>query len=154
LFVRLFEKSGAQAELGAQVLNIDREKKELRYKYRFGVYAIRDDSRIFNNYPDPSADFVSYQYYDREDAYNQRDCEENFQKTIGEFGIANYKTISRSAWNYFPRFTGDGIKKQLPWRLRETQGERNTWHIGGWACFESVNAIVNFNADLAESLKE
>ncbi|ORY38621.1 FAD/NAD(P)-binding domain-containing protein [Rhizoclosmatium globosum] len=76
---------------------------------------------------------VAYQFLDRplQDAVIEA---KNFtQKLRGDFEIAGHSNVEikvQKTWNYFPRFTQQGLIEEIPWKIKEIQGDTNTFWLG------------------------
>lgn len=121
--------------------------EDLAHKSTNGVYGIREASAMFGEPPragERSA-FVAAQYYENSENYTATDCQSGLIDFLDANGFADPEIIDRHAWDYFPRFTAASIRDGAPWKLLEMQGEMRTWYIGSSACFESVEAVLEFN---------
>jgi len=66
-------------------------------------------------------------------------------KFLQDSDLENPNVEHKIAWAYFPHFEPDAIKRGMPWRAREMQGNFNTYFVGDCMCFESVKDVVDYN---------
>lgn len=115
-------------------------------------FAYRHSARILNNQISNEQLGVVYQYSEDTEHFTKEDFDNGFYHFLKHNDLKLKKEITQSTWNYFPRFTSEAIAEGLPWRVLELQGEHSTWHIGSSLCFESINAVMNFNHYIVDHL--
>ena len=53
---------------------------------------------------------------------------------------------------YFPHFRAQQVaRERLPWRIWDLQGQRRTWFVGSYACFETIADVVDYNLQLVNN---
>lgn len=109
------------------------------------VFAMRTAASILQNRYSGSQTAITYQYYDDSKTFDEQKSNEGFNQGFENTGIKVKNIIASQVWKYLYRFTPDGIKAGLPWKIKRMQGCNNTIYIGSSVCFESVNAVVNYN---------
>ncbi|ETV99841.1 hypothetical protein H310_07881 [Aphanomyces invadans] len=94
---------------------------------------------------------LAYQYYDHPLAeVNPADAQAQRDIDLEWAGIHNVEVTTQFHTNYFPRFTQAGLKKGLPWKIWDMQGQRKTTWIGSSVSFESVLDVVVYNNNLIQ----
>ncbi|ETV95849.1 hypothetical protein H310_10892 [Aphanomyces invadans] len=92
---------------------------------------------------------IAYQYYDQPLAQVAQNTVMPLLRTdlklAGMLGITMGTT---RRFNYFPRFTQEGLKKGLPWKILDMQFDHMTTWIGSSVCFESALDVVTYNNNL------
>ncbi|KAF0688523.1 Aste57867_19865 [Aphanomyces stellatus] len=97
---------------------------------------------------------VAYQYYDQPLAtVNRNDVTPLLRKDLALAGMNGVAVWTQKYWNYFPRFTADGLKKGLLWKIWDSQGDRKTTWIGSSVCFESALDVVTYNNNLIQRVQ-
>ncbi|KAF0718094.1 Aste57867_1900 [Aphanomyces stellatus] len=97
---------------------------------------------------------VAYQFFDKP----LRDVDRIKMKSSLWLDLRKAGLPSPSVWgtfsfNYFPRFNATGLKKGLPWKIWDIQGDRRTTWIGSSVCFESVLDVVTYNNNLIQRVQ-
>ncbi|KAF0718095.1 Aste57867_1901 [Aphanomyces stellatus] len=97
---------------------------------------------------------VAYQFYDkpRKDVDHDH-ATDTFWKDLAKAGMDRGGVWAQTYWNYFPRFTRDGLKQGLPWKIWDIQGDRHTTWIGSSVSFESVLDVVTYNNNLIQRVQ-
>ncbi|KAF0688522.1 Aste57867_19864 [Aphanomyces stellatus] len=97
---------------------------------------------------------VAYQYYDQPLATINRDqAAPLLRKDLTLAGMNAVAVWTQKYWNYFPRFTADGLKQGLPWKIWDMQGDFKTTWIGSSVCFESALDVVTYNLNLIQRVQ-
>ncbi|KAF0688525.1 Aste57867_19867 [Aphanomyces stellatus] len=92
---------------------------------------------------------VAYQYYDQPLASVKRDQAGPLLRVdLAKAGMNDAALWTQRFFNYFPRFTADGLKKGLLWKIWDNQGKQRTTWIGSSVCFESAVDVVTYNNNL------
>jgi len=108
---------------------------------------------------------VTYQYYPpghspREDGQdlppfkrNKRVLEELFSTSAAKgINITEEQVVEQFPWPYMYQFDQEGINKEYPWKVFDMNldASKQTWYIGGSACFESVLDVTDYNYHLLD----
>ncbi|ETV99794.1 hypothetical protein H310_07840 [Aphanomyces invadans] len=92
---------------------------------------------------------IAYQYYNQPLATVDATASHiQLRADLNMTASTNVQVKSQFRTNYFPRFTPAGLKKGLPWKIWDMQGQRKTTWIGSSVCFESVLDVVIYNTNL------
>ncbi|KAF0729510.1 hypothetical protein AaE_009367, partial [Aphanomyces astaci] len=75
------------------------------------------------------------------------------RKDLALAGMNQVAVWTQRPFNYFPRFTQEGLKKGLPWKIWNMQGQRRTTWIGSSVCFESALDVVTYNNNLIKRVQ-
>ncbi|KAF0714339.1 Aste57867_3916 [Aphanomyces stellatus] len=97
---------------------------------------------------------VAYQYYDwplRQ--VNQQSSKSLLRADLKRAGLTDTRLHTTRPFNYFPRFTPEGLKAGLPWKIWDVQGQHQTTWIGSSVCFESVLDVVTYNNNLIQRVQ-
>ncbi|ETV75011.1 hypothetical protein H257_10614 [Aphanomyces astaci] len=97
---------------------------------------------------------VAYQYYDHPLSHVVRDhVTPLLRQDLALAGMADVTVWTQRYFNYFPRFTSDGLKMGLPWKVWDMQGQHKTTWIGSSVSFESVLDVVAYNNKLIQRVE-
>ncbi|KAF0714332.1 Aste57867_3909 [Aphanomyces stellatus] len=97
---------------------------------------------------------VAYQFYDR--PLSQVDQRATAASLWSDFRLAGLEDVglyTTRPFNYFPRFTAEGLKAGLPWKIWDVQGQQHTTWVGSSVSFESVLDVVTYNNNLIQRLQ-
>ena len=114
--------------------NITKERwMAYQFLYNFEYFRIINDGENSNDYVELKRKFNDILY-------------QNLQVQNKK----NVKFVDTKIFNYFPIWDENGLKQFYPWIVKdELQGKyNNTYYIGSSVCFESVAAVVQYNAEL------
>jgi len=67
-------------------------------------------------------------------------------------GEPEVEIVLQKVWTYMPRFQGNGLVEECPWKILSLQGQRNTFYIGSSVCFESALDQVTYNIMLGRKI--
>ncbi|KAF0688530.1 Aste57867_19872 [Aphanomyces stellatus] len=97
---------------------------------------------------------VAYQYYSTPLAQvNRAETTRVLKADLTVAGMPDPLIWKQMFFNYFPRFTADGLKAGLPWKIWDIQGDRRTTWIGSSVCFESALDVVTYNNNLIQRIQ-
>ncbi|RHY18549.1 hypothetical protein DYB32_010365 [Aphanomyces invadans] len=97
---------------------------------------------------------VAYQYYDKPLAQVTRsDVMPQLEYDLALAGMDGVAVRVQRSFNYFPRFTQEGLKRGLPWKILDMQFDRKTTWIGSSVCFESALDVVTYNNNLIKRVQ-
>ncbi|KAF0708323.1 Aste57867_6386 [Aphanomyces stellatus] len=97
---------------------------------------------------------VAYQYYDRPlSQVNQCAATASLWSDFKLAGLNNAGVRTTRPFNYFPRFTAEGLKAGLPWKIWDVQGQQHTTWVGSSVSFESVLDVVTYNKNLIQRVQ-
>jgi len=113
------------------------ETDGLLYAHRNARLVFEPDSEKVN--PETR---VAYQYTE---AHPAPDLLPTLLENLTTVGESEVKVLEHRPWFYASRWNQEQINAGAPWRLLELQGQRNTFFIGGTACFESTLDVVQYN---------
>ncbi|WP_084399928.1 FAD-dependent oxidoreductase [Henriciella aquimarina] len=85
--------------------------------------------------------------------YTGPELEELLRAEITERGGHPVNVILQKRWKYFARYDRTAVENGLLRRLRDMQGEQDTWYTGSTFSHEAVSNIVNFNAKLVQNMQ-
>ncbi|XP_065182728.1 uncharacterized protein LOC135813565 [Sycon ciliatum] len=135
----------------------------------FSVWTSRDSHHVRHKdgqlepikRPELHASMVVYQYADLDSAVVDAEAEASrafkqhyAQHIPGGSPLEIVRIEKRTVWPYFPRHSQSALCDGILWRLLKRQGEYSTWYTGAATCFESVNAITNYNQMLVNAWAE
>ncbi|KAF0693485.1 Aste57867_15582 [Aphanomyces stellatus] len=97
---------------------------------------------------------VAYQFYDRPLAQvDQTTTGPLLRSDLALAGMNDVELWHQRHFNYFPRFTTNGLKMGLPWKIWAIQGQQRTTWIGSSVCFESALDVITYNNNLIQRLQ-
>eukprot|EP00434_Breviolum_minutum_P000958 symbB.v1.2.000843.t1/scaffold37.1/size397765/15 len=123
-----------------------------------GQFYCHRNSRLATDSPQVAPDGrelrVAYQYMTRPKEVGD---EEKLAVALKE-GLKTYagepevEIVLQKVWTYMPRFQGNGLVEECPWKILSLQGQRNTFYIGSSVCFESALDQVTYNIMLGRKI--
>ncbi len=96
------------------------------------------------------ATVLAYQYLEDINTCNEDVIEATFQADLKHLGMNKVTLHKTIYWDYFPHFNNDAISAGYPWKMFENQGINHSWYIDSSTCFESINALMNYNHKLMD----
>ncbi|KAF0688526.1 Aste57867_19868 [Aphanomyces stellatus] len=97
---------------------------------------------------------VGYQFYDKPvGQVNPNEGMTMLRADLALAGMTNVMIWNQRFFNYFPRFTPDGLKQGVLWKIWDNQGQRRTTWIGSSVCFESAIDVVTYNNNLIQRVQ-
>lgn len=85
--------------------------------------------------------------------YDDAELAELLRQDMAERSVNVTNIIVQQTWKYHAEYSPDAIVGGLVSRMRDMQGDQNTWYSGATFCHESINHIVNFNERLADRIR-
>jgi len=116
------------------------------------IYAIREASVILGGDRSGAGTeaYIVYQYYENADSFDAGRSLAGLNSFLADHATGDTKIHERREWDYFPRFTSEAIRAGQPWSVIRNEGALKTWFIGSSVCFESVEAVLDFNHFIIE----
>lgn len=86
--------------------------------------------------------------------YDHAELVELLRQDLREHGAEVTNVIFQQTWKYHAEYAPQAIKADIVGKMRDMQGDANTWYTGATFSHESINHIVNFNKKLAQRMVE
>eukprot|EP00899_Mesostigma_viride_P020215 jgi/Mesvir1/28195/Mv04749-RA.1 len=75
----------------------------------------------------------------------RKDALRTLQNQLEPLGFSRITPYQQQAFSYNPRLTQDEVQAGTLWDIIDLQGRADTWYIGAYCTFESVESVTNYN---------